>query len=99
MASAADEASDREAGSQLSSPHRTESARFPLPVRPSDVLEGGVREVTTLGVLCCFAVFVCLTLLASFFLPSHLSLTTCILGLYWCLVSLVVSLSRPPLSY
>ena len=29
--------------------------------------------VTALGVLCCFALFVCLTLLASFFLPSHLS--------------------------
>ena len=27
--------------------------------------------------LCCFALFVCLTLLASFFLPSHLSLKTC----------------------
>ena len=27
----------------------------------------------TLGVLCCFALFVCLTLLGSFFLPSHLS--------------------------
>ena len=27
-----------------------------------------------MGVLCCFALFVCLTLLASFFLPSHLSL-------------------------
>ena len=26
-----------------------------------------------LGVLCCFALFICLTLLASFFLPSHLS--------------------------
>ena len=25
------------------------------------------------GVLCCFALFVCLILLASFFLPSHLS--------------------------
>ena len=32
-----------------------------------------VHEVTALGVLCCFALFVCLTLLASFFLPSHLS--------------------------
>ena len=32
---------------------------------------------TTLGVLCCFALFVCLILLASFFLPSHLSLKTC----------------------
>ena len=29
--------------------------------------------VTALGVLCCFALFVCLILLASFFLPSHLS--------------------------
>ena len=31
-------------------------------------------NVTVLGVLCCFALFVCSTLLASFFLPSHLSL-------------------------
>ena len=30
--------------------------------------------VTALGVLCCFALFVCLTLLASFVLPSSLSL-------------------------
>ena len=30
-------------------------------------------QVTALGVLCCFAL-PCLTLLASFFLPSHLSL-------------------------
>ena len=29
--------------------------------------------VYALGVLCCFALFVCLTLLASFFLPSRLS--------------------------
>ena len=29
--------------------------------------------MTALGVLCCFTLFVCLTLLASFFLPSHLS--------------------------
>ena len=28
--------------------------------------------VTALGVLCCFALFVCLTLLASFFLPLPL---------------------------
>ena len=28
--------------------------------------------------LCCFALFVCLTLLASFFLPSHLSFKTSI---------------------
>ena len=32
-----------------------------------------IGKVTALGVLCCFALFVCLTLLASFFLPSHLS--------------------------
>ena len=31
-----------------------------------------------MGVLCCFALFVCLTLLASFFHPSHLSLKTCV---------------------
>ena len=30
-------------------------------------------SLSALGVLCCFALFVCLTLLASFFLPSHLS--------------------------
>ena len=42
----------------------------------------------------CFALFVCLTLLASFFLPSHLSLKICIYSV-WCLVSLVVSLPRP----
>ena len=30
-------------------------------------------NVTALGVLCYFALFVCLTLLASIFLPSHLS--------------------------
>ena len=38
--------------------------------------------MTALGVLCCFALFVCLTLLASFFLPSHLSLKTCIFTMY-----------------
>ena len=45
-------------------------------------------KVTALGVLCCFALFVCLTLLASFFLPSHLSLKTCII-LYcvYCIIS------------
>ena len=31
-------------------------------------------KVTALGVLSCFALFVCLILLSSFFLPSHLSL-------------------------
>ena len=40
------------------------------PTRGSSFFLG---KVTALGVLCCFALFVCLTLLASFFLPSHLS--------------------------
>ena len=54
-----------------------------VPVHPHDRLLLGMRwdmarptctgKVTALGVLCCFALFVCLTLLASFFLPSHLS--------------------------
>ena len=39
------------------------------PTRGSSFFLG---KVTALGVLCCFALFVCLTLLASFFLPSHL---------------------------
>ena len=37
------------------------------------MLDVHLGKVTALGVLCCFALFVCLTLLASFFLPSHLS--------------------------
>ena len=40
------------------------------PTRGSSFFLG---KLTALGVLCCFALFVCLTLLASFFLPSHLS--------------------------
>ena len=36
--------------------------------------EAAHEKVTALGVLCCFALFVCLTMPASFFLPSHLSL-------------------------
>ena len=41
------------------------------PTRGSSFFLG---KVTALGELCCFALFVCLTLLASFFLPSQLSL-------------------------
>ena len=41
-----------------------------MPTRGSSFFLG---KVTALGVMCCFALFVCLTLLASFFLPSHLS--------------------------
>ena len=37
------------------------------------VIHPYMDSACTLGVLCCFALFVCLTLLASFFLPSHLS--------------------------
>ena len=33
----------------------------------------GMHKYSCACVLCCFALFVCLTLLASFFLPSHLS--------------------------
>ena len=40
------------------------------PTRGSSFFLG---KVTAVGVLCCFALFVCLTLLASFFLPFHLS--------------------------
>ena len=47
------------------------------PTRGSSFFLG---KVTALGVLCCFALFACLTLLASFFLPSHLSLKTCIMA-------------------
>ena len=32
-----------------------------------------ILKLKHVHVLCCFALFVCLTLLASFFLPSHLS--------------------------
>ena len=40
------------------------------PTRGSSFFLG---KVAALGVVCCFALFVCLTLLAYFFLPSHLS--------------------------
>ena len=40
---------------------------------PPEAAQFFLGKMTALGVLCCFALFVCLTLLASFFLPSHLS--------------------------
>ena len=47
-----------------------------------------------MGVLCCFALFVCLTLLGSFFLPSHLSFK----NMYTIII--IISLSyRPSLLY
>ena len=39
-------------------------------------------HVTALGVMCCFALFVCLILLASFFLPSHLSFKNMYMYMY-----------------
>ena len=60
---------------------RSKQARHvPSPTRGSSFFLG---KVTALGVLCCFALFVCLTLLASFFLPSHLSLKTCTCKCSW----------------
>ena len=41
-------------------------------------------KMTALGVLCFFALFVCLTLLASSFLPSHLSLKHVCKLVNWC---------------
>ena len=49
------------------------------PTRGSSFFLG---KVTALGVLCCFALFVCLTLLVSFFLPSHLSFKNMYMALY-----------------
>ena len=43
-------------------------------------------KVTALGVLCCFALFVCLALLASFFLPSHLSFKNMYIPLLPCCI-------------
>ena len=40
--------------------------------------------MTALGVLCCFALFVYLTLLASFFFPSHLSFVYIIIIIILC---------------
>ena len=55
---------------ELSVLHRFLFSVVSSPTRGSSFFLG---KVTALGVLCCFALFVCLTLLASFFLPSHLS--------------------------
>ena len=49
------------------------------PTRGSSFFLG---KVTALGVLCCFALFVCLILLASFFLPSHLSFKNMYMYMY-----------------
>ena len=64
-----------------------------IPTRGSSFFLG---KVTALGVLCCFALlFVCLTVLASFFLPSHLSLkhvSVCVETLILCSVQDVYKL-------
>ena len=39
-------------------------------------------DIVHVHVLCCFALFVCLTLLASFFLPSHLSFKNMYMYMY-----------------
>ena len=52
-------------------------------------------KVTALGVLCCFALFVCLTLLASFFLPSHLSFKNMIYTVHVVKAILDVALELP----
>ena len=44
-----------------------------LPVRTGACIVYRTCTYIHVHVLCCFALFVCLTLLASFFLPSHLS--------------------------
>ena len=61
-------------GSQL---YKVHSANVINKYSPNKHIICTCTQVTALGVLCCFALFVCLTLLASFFLPSHLSLKTC----------------------
>ena len=48
-------------------------------------------DVHVLGVLCCFALFVCLTLLASFFLPSHLSFKNMYMYMYMYIYMLQVA--------
>ena len=54
------------------------------PTRGSSFFLG---KVTALGVLCCFALFVCLTLLAFFFLPSHLSFKNMYVTYIQCTIS------------
>ena len=49
---------------------------------PPEAAHFFLGNVTALGVLCCFALFVCLTLLASFFFPSHLSFK----NMYICII-------------
>ena len=64
------------------------------PTRGSSFFLG---KVTALGVLCYFAVFVCLTLLASFFLPSHLSFKNMYVGFKSTLLLLISVLFSPEL--
>ena len=41
-----------------------------------------IMRTSALGVLCCFALFVCSILLASFYLPSHLSFKNMYIYIY-----------------
>ena len=59
---------------------------------PPEAAHSSFRKVTALGVLCCFALFVCLTLLVFSFLPSFSSLIkTCTCALFVCLTLLASS--------
>ena len=54
-------------------PLTTTGGGFPPIIFSEFMHEVHTCTCTALGVLCCFALFVCLTLLASFFLPSPIS--------------------------
>ena len=60
---------------------RKKQARSNKQTRQSMYMYTG-NAARDLGVLCCFALFVCLTLLASFFLPSHLSFKNMYICMY-----------------
>ena len=59
-----------------------------------------VRTCTyMLSVLCCFALFVCLTLLATFFLPSHLSFKNMYIYFARMVVTYCIHVGKSPLTY
>ena len=61
---------------------------------PPEAAHFFLGKVTALGVLCCFALFVCLTLLASFFLPSHLSFKNMYMYVH-CIIYMYMYMSVP----
>ena len=56
-------------------------------------------KVTALGVMCCFALFVCLILLASFFLPSHLSFKNMYMYILGLVVGVIGGFITPAFSF